>query len=136
MSDKVIIRPCTPEDKNIVLSTWLKGNYWGCYYYGCMDQDLYFKEYTKHITKLLLKPGTKVDCAVLEDDKDTVLGYIVYNNQTLYWAYTKKNYRKNGILNTLTKDMDFTTFTANTPVSLDIGRRKQLIYNPLGDNNG
>lgn len=98
-----------------------------------MDQDLYYKEYSKHIERLINKPGTMIDVAVLEDAPDLDIGYIVYNNQTLYWASVKRDYRKQGILNTLLKNMDFTTYTGSTPVGLAIGKKKKLIYNPLGE---
>jgi len=130
---KVIVRPVTKQDKGIVFSTWLKGNYFGCKYFNEMDQDLYFKEYGQYIQDLLDKPGTKVDVAVFEDAPTVDVGYIVYNDQTLYWAYTKRQYRKQGIFNILIQNMDFVRFTGSTPVGLAIGKKKQLEFNPIGD---
>ncbi len=128
---KVVVRPCTLEDKSIILATWLKGNYWGCDYYHRMEQDLYFQEFAKKIHKILNKPGTQIDVAVLEEAPAIVLGYIIYNDQVLYWAYTKRHYRKEGILSALLANMDFEYFTGNTPIGLSIGKKKNLKYNPL-----
>ncbi len=128
---KVIVRKAKIEDKDFVFSTWLKGNYWGSSYYQAMNQDQYFKEYAKNIQRLLDKPGTGVDVAVLEGAENTVLGYIVYNDQALFWTYVKRDFRKKGICATLLKNMDFTSFTGNTPVGLAMGKKRELIFNPF-----
>jgi hypothetical protein len=128
---KIVIRSAEKTDKDFVMSTWLKGNYWGSDYFKAMDQDEYFKEYGKNIQRLLDKPGTKVDAAVLEDAPDVVIGYIVYNDQALYWSYVKRDYRKNGILNSLFQNMDFVSFVGNTPVGLAIAKKKKLKFNPM-----
>ncbi len=128
---KIIIRPAVKADKDFVMSTWLKGNYWGCPYFKLMEQDTYFKEYAKNIQRLLDKPGTGVDVAVLEGAEDTVIGYITYNDQALYWAYTKRDFRKQGVLNILMKNMDFTSHAGLTPVGSSIARRKNLTFNPF-----
>lgn len=128
---KIVIRPAEKTDKDFVMSTWLKGNFWSSAYYSAMEQDEYFKYYGKNIQRILDTPGTKVDAAVLEDAPSVVIGYIVYNDQVLHWVYCKRDYRKKGILNLLLKDMDFESYTGNTPVGIAIGRKKQLRFNPL-----
>jgi hypothetical protein len=128
---KIIIRPCNTDDKNLIYSDWLKGQYWGSEYFGKMDQDQYFFEYAKHITNLICKPGTMIDCAVLEDQPNFVVGFIVYNDQKLHWAYVKKAYRKQGLLNLLLKNMDFTEFSGHTKAGLAIGKKKGLQFNPF-----
>lgn len=128
---KIVIREAIEKDKNIVLSTWLKGQYWGSDYWKVMDQDEYFKDYGKYVSQLICRPGTKIDCAVIADAPDVVIGYIVYNDQHIYWGYVKKDYRKHGILNMLIKDMDFTTFTARTKIGDIVARKKMLTFNPI-----
>jgi hypothetical protein len=130
-SAKVIIRPCNPTDKDIVLATWLRGQYWGSDYFLNMDQDLYFKRYGDYVKALICKPGTQIDCAVLADAPEVVIGYICYNDQTLYWSYTKRDYRKQGIFNILIKNMDFTEFSGHTRAGLAIGKKKGLEFNPI-----
>lgn len=128
---KIKIRPCTETDKDFVMSTWLRGQYWGSDYFLVMEQDQYFKEYAKYITKLICKKGTQIDCAVLEDAEDVVIGYIVYNDQTLYWSYVKRDFRKNGVLNLLLKNMDFTEYSGHTKAGISIAKKKNLNFNPL-----
>jgi hypothetical protein len=128
---KVVIRSAEKTDKDFVMSTWLKGNFWSSTYFSAMEQDEYFKEYGKNIQRILDTPGTKVDAAVLEDAPSVVIGYLVYNDQVLHWAYCKRDYRKKGIFNILIKNMDFVSFTGNTPVGLAIARKKKLNFNPF-----
>lgn len=130
-STKIIIRPVAASDKDLIFSTWLKGQYWGSDYFQCMDQDQYFKEYGEYVTKLICKPGTNIDCAVFNDTPDVVIGYTVYNDQKLYWSYTKKDFRKQGVLSLLLKNMDFTEFSGHTKVGLAIAKKKNLTFNPL-----
>jgi hypothetical protein len=128
---EIIIRDVTKKDQGIVMSTWLKGQYWGSEYFSHMDQDEYFKLYGLYIQRLIDRPGTKIDCAVLKDAMDTVLAYIVYNDQTLYWSYTKRDYRKQGLCKYLLKDMDFAVYTGSTKVGHAIGKKLELNFNPL-----
>jgi hypothetical protein len=132
MSDaKIIIRPVESGDKDLIFSTWLRGQYYGSDYFTGMNQDEYFKRYGKYITSLICAPGTHIDCAVLEDAPTVVLGYIAYNDQKLYWSYVKRDYRKQGILNLLLKNMDFTEYSGHTKVGKSIATRKKLNFNPL-----
>src|ERR1700744_2650115 len=111
------------------MSSWLKAVYWGSTSYSNMDQTEYFTDYAKHIAKLITRPGTKVDVAVLKEDQNEVLSYIVYNDQVLYFAYTKRDFRKAGMLNTLLKDMDFTHVHVLTKIGKVIADKKELKYN-------
>ncbi len=125
---KVTVRPVQFEEKDLVFSTWLKGNYYGCDYYRSMPDLDYYKYYSLNIQRLLDKPGTCVDVA---ETDGLILGYIVYNDQSLYWAYVKRDYRKQGVLKALIKNLDLETYTGNTPIGLSIGKRLSLTYNPM-----
>ena len=133
MSDdaEIIVRSVEWGDKDFVFSTWLRGQYWGSDYFLNMEQDEYFADYAKRITRYLTRPGTQVDCAVLKDDPEVVLGYIVYNDQHLFWSYTKRDFRKQGVLKLLLKNMDFETYSGHTKVGLAIGRRRGMKFNPI-----
>ena len=127
---KIVIRPVEAGDKDFVFSTWLKGQYWGSVSY-MGEQDQYFKDYGKTITEFICRPGTFIDCAVLSSAPNVVLGYIVYNDQHLFWSYVKFDFRKQGILNTLLKDMDFTEYSGSTKVGHAIGKKKELKFNQV-----
>jgi len=126
----IIVRPVEWTDKDLVFSTWLRGQYWGSDYYSLMDQDQYFQDYAKKVTRYLTRPGTKVDCAVLKDSPEMVLGYIVYNNDHLFWTYVKRDYRKQGIMNLLLRDIKFKDYSGHTKAGVSIAKKKKLTFNP------
>ena len=128
---KIVVRPVKPTDQGLIFSTWLKGQYWGSEYWLRMEQDEYFKLYADHITQYICKPGTAIDCAVLEDAPDVVIGYIVYNDQHLFWSYTKHDFRKQGIFKTLVENMDFVTYSGDTKAGHKIAEKRGLYFNPL-----
>jgi hypothetical protein len=128
---EIVIRSVEWKDKDLIFSTWLRGQYWGSNYFLNMDQDEYFQDYAKRITRYISRPGTQIDCAVLKDAPEVVLGYIVYHDQHLFWAYVKRDYRKQGILNLLLKNMDFEGYSGHTKVGLAIAKKRNFHFNPL-----
>src|ERR1700723_2397489 len=105
---KVIVRYYRPEDKAFIMSTWLRGQYWGEEYWHSMEQNRFFEQYSKYIEKLLGLYYTEIHCAVLEDDPTCILAYLVKADDIIYWAYTKKDYRKTGLMKLLQGDTQFT----------------------------
>jgi len=128
---KIVIRPCTADDKDIVLATWLRGQYWGSEYWSRMEQDEFFDKYADYVKDLICKPNTMIDVACMADAPTVVLGYIAYNDQTLYWSYVKRDYRKQGIANLLLKNMDFEKYSGDTRVGHAIAKKKGLRFDPL-----
>lgn len=96
MNDQdITIRDPEAGDLNFILSTWLKAIYYGSEYWNLVDQEAYFKNMEPFIKKLLIKSTVKVAC--LSDDTDVVLGYSVYQNNSIHMIFVKKSYRKLGI---------------------------------------
>jgi hypothetical protein len=131
LSDAVVIRPAIRGDRNYILNSWLHNQYWSCRYFQAMPQDLFFKEYTGNITRLLSNPDAKIDVATLDSEPSLILGYLVYAGDCVFWAYVKRDYRGKGILHLMLKDKEFKYFTANTPASLDIGKHMKMTFNPF-----
>lgn len=127
----VVVREAKPEDKDVIIKSWLMGNYWGNWHYNQMDQDEYFKAYIEHIASILSKPNIRADVAVLSDATDMVLGYVVYRGPIIFWSYTKPDYRLKGVFNLLTKDKGFTIATGVTKPGCAIAKRKHIKINPL-----
>lgn len=128
---QVILRPVNIKDRNQILNSWLHGQYWGNKYYKHMSQDVFFKEYANHITMLLSNPFAQIDVAVLSDDEDMILGYLVYVGNTVHWAFVKPKYRGQGIMNLLLKDKPFKHYTGATPPGHAIAQKLGLEFNPF-----
>ncbi len=132
MSDaQVIVRQAKPNDKDFVMDSWIRGQYHGSPYWSQMPKDLFYKHYSKHINKILAIPQTGIYIAVLAEDPDMILGFIVMTLNTLHWAYTKNDYRGQGIQRLLTKGLPITTVSSTTLPGASITKKKKLIFNPF-----
>lgn len=128
---KIIVRPATGDDKNFILSTWLKGNYYGNSYFSQIPQDLYFKEYAKHILEILSAPEVRADVACDELTPGWIVGFCVYKRQTLYWVHVKKDYRAKGIATLLLKGKQIEVTKGTSRVGRAITEAKRFIFNPF-----
>lgn len=92
---KLVIRKAEKTDEAFIYSTWLRGLYYGNPWFREIDQETFFSKYHGVIENVLSKAS--VDVACLEEDPDTVLGYVVYRGPILDWVFVKKSFRKFGI---------------------------------------
>lgn len=64
-----------------------------------VEDDLYFPWMKQHVAGILKRANCMV--AVDPQDSDLVIGYIVYEGNTLHYGYVRHGYRKEGIFKTL-----------------------------------
>jgi ribosomal protein S18 acetylase RimI-like enzyme len=128
---KIVIRDAQTSDRNFILSSWLKGNYFGNFYFGQIPQHVYFEEYSKWILKALADENTKVSVACDENIPGWIVGFAVSNKENLYWVHVKKEFRNRGIATLLLAGKGITTVKATTKVGRMITEHKGLIFNPL-----
>lgn len=130
MSDaKVIVRKAEPQDKDFVMDSWVRGQYHGSPYWSQMPKDLFYKYYSGHIRNLL--SSAKVEVAVLSDDPTIILGFLVTSGTAIHWAYTKLDYRGQGIQKMLINGREFKSVTSTTLPGASITKKKKLIFNPF-----
>ncbi len=92
---KVDVREPAPEDINFMLSTMLKGLYYGSKFWAEVDQEAFFSNYEPFIKQLMLKCDIKIAC--LDDDKDVILGWSMFKESVLHFLFVKKSYRNVGV---------------------------------------
>lgn len=126
----VAIRDVLPEDKNFILSTFLKGLYHGESPLSEMKKQTFMEKYHAVIESLLASPNTKVCVACLKDDPGVILGYAILTGPAVAWAFVKKNWRGIGIAKDLIPPTT-NTFTHYTKVGLIIARKKNLAFDPF-----
>ena len=85
------------EDIPFIISTWLKGLYYGNPWFNEIKKDNFMRKYHKILTQLLAKEGIKANVAVMANDPDHLLGYAILEGNTLHWVFVKKAFRKVGI---------------------------------------
>jgi ribosomal protein S18 acetylase RimI-like enzyme len=92
----VTIREWSPTDVPFIYSTWRNA-----IYYGWCDktnglrpsQKDFFRAQTKYIDDVLESADVKM--AAL--DGNTIVGYVIYKDEHLYFIYVKEAYRREGV---------------------------------------
>lgn len=103
------VRDGKESDKNFILSTMLKGLYFGSIdkenpsntlLFGMVPQSIFFDKY-KLVAKALVDSGVTMKIACLPEDEDVILGYALYSDTTLFWVFVKDRWRSRGIATSL-----------------------------------
>lgn len=93
----IVARGYQEGDKPLILSTWLKGLYYGDSWFSLIPKDRFMKAYHAFLESLLEAPGVEVKLAVFKDDPDVIVGYAVYTNTVLHYVFVKKSWRGKGL---------------------------------------
>lgn len=95
------IRRGQETDRAFIMATWLRGFYFGNFWFKDISKNAFMKNYHPIITEILASKHTTVDVAVLKDDEEIIIGYSIlghlYPNPTLHWVHVKTPWRKLGI---------------------------------------
>lgn len=126
----VMVRDGAPSDFPFIMSTWLKGLRFGNSWFSFIPSGIYYKFYSKVIETLLYQERTKVKIACLKDDPDVILGYSVFSDTSIHWAFVKKAWRKIGIANSIVPN-GVATVTHLTDVGKAICKNKGFTFNPF-----
>jgi len=134
--DLVLIRNTSPNDKNFILATWLRGLYYGDSWFREMPKDIYMACYHAVLERILANPDTLVQVACLKEDPDVILGYSVLapnvTGITLHWVFVKSAWRNIGIGKSLIPIERTNAVTHLTKSGLSILRKHpEVVFNPF-----
>lgn len=131
-------RAFKPEDLNFILSTWIKGYFYGSDELSYMTESPmakreFFIQYEPLIKSILSRPTTKIKVACLSDSFDDIVGYSVEENQgnekVLHWVFVRSEWRKIGIAKSLLNDkITHVSHLSNLGKKLN---KYNWIYNPF-----
>lgn len=127
----VTLRNGTPDDRNFILATFLRGLYYGQSWFSEIDKDVFMRNYHKVITHILDSPKTAVIIACLSEDPTVILGYSLVKENGLHFVFVKSAWRGIGIAKSLVPNN--TKFVTHlTKVGLSILKKKPGIkFNPF-----
>jgi hypothetical protein len=83
--------------KGLVTSRWLRTLKYGSDVFKLAHPPSYWSVYPKYVQAILDRPNTYVQIAVLTDDPDVALGFIVRESETAHYLHTQKDVRRQGI---------------------------------------
>lgn len=131
-SDLVTSRGLLLEDKNFIMSTILKGIYYGDSAFSHMKKQTFMKKYHPILESLLIKNALNVKIACLKEDVNVILGYVILDNDpsVLHWAFCKKSWRGIGIIKDLVPST-IKSVTHLTKTGLSIVKSKSYEYDPF-----
>jgi len=124
---KIALRPVKPDDKNFIMATWLRGLYYSSWMQN-IEKKSFFDNYPKVIEHILGK--ATVTCAVLEDDPDVILGYIVAQQTALHYLFVKSAFRNLGIAKKLLGNNEITHVSCITDIGNPIRQKRGWHFDP------
>lgn len=108
------IRPLRDSDMNLVLSTWMVSLFSAYEYYAKRiyggdvqsirpfpSKGIFFKGHEAKIKALLLVPSSKCLVCVAPDDDNQIIGWVVFDRDTVHYCYVKNVFRKMGVARAL-----------------------------------
>ena len=131
MSDQFTIVDGIGTARNLVFATWLKSYQTSSIHAKGIPKDLFFAEHHRLIERIFERDPV-VRLAVLPDDHDVVLGWVVGTPGIVHYVYVKPSFRRYGIARALLKPFgDKFTYTHATYVLRDLYPRLDgCVYNP------
>ncbi len=110
------VRPMRDADLNFILSTWLKSYYDALKFYSSgtirvpyPKDDIFFQGHQARIKALLLSPKTECMVCVAPDEDTQILGWIVFDAETLHYCFVKHYFRQMGIAKKLKESVKTAT---------------------------
>lgn len=96
-SELVTIRDYTPEDKNFVYATLLRGIFYGGFFYGEMKKSTFMLRYHEVLDKLI--PVSKIKIVCDRTDPDVIYSYCITNQDgtVVHFVFTKAAWRGIGL---------------------------------------
>ncbi len=130
----ISFRSFLPDDLNFILSTWLRGLYYGNDFFNLIDNHIYFVNYEFVIKRILQRPTTTINICCLKDDPSVILGYAVTENNenknVLHWCFVKNIWRGIGISKDLLDPLDIKVVTHVTNRTMK-EKPKRMEFNPF-----
>ena len=98
------IRDYRPKDEAFIMTTFLRGVYYGNSWFSLIPKRIFMENYRKIAAALLQKPTTTVKVACLKEDPDVILGYSILSSNftTVHFVFVKKPWRGLGLGRALT----------------------------------
>jgi hypothetical protein len=132
-SDVSYIREYLPADEHFILSTWLKGLYFGGTLYSYIDKKTFMVYYTK-VLKSIISNKDRYKIQVMCDrlDPNIIIGFSVLSKDetVLHWVQVKVDFRRHGVAADLVP-ATVKTVTHLTKLGILLMKNKGLAYNPF-----
>lgn len=129
---QIAIRGYQDSDKHLILSTMLRGLYYGNSFFTNIQKDVFFKEYSEIAHKMLFKRSNSLTIACSMEEPTVVLGWalISLDASVLHYAFVKEPFRNKGIAKRLIGSNKIEIVTHITDLGNKIRRAKGWTFDP------
>lgn len=118
------------EYVNLVIAPFLNSLRYGNDLFKLIDQDSYYKAYSKFVELLLKRPKAIVRLAELDDK--TVLGWSLSENEILHYVWVKKEVRRQGIARALLpKKFTSISHITNKGLNIWVNKFPEVKFDPF-----
>lgn len=116
-----------------VFQTWLRTYRRFNHHLKEIPEKLYFEHYKRILQNILARPHAVIALAVLPDDFDVILGWAIYEDQTLHYVFTKADCqaRLKGIAKSLIPENINQVSHLTSFGRMILKNHKNIIYNPF-----
>lgn len=92
-----MIRDYTSDDRNFILATFLRGLFYGGFFWNEIPKSIFMLSYHAILEKLI--PASKIRVVCDRTDPTVIYSYVVTNQDetVLHWAFTKAAWRGIGL---------------------------------------
>lgn len=93
------IRDFKESDRSFIMSTILRGLYYGESHFSEIPKDIFMKHYHPYISAMPTSPNLTTKVACLPDDPDTIIGYsiVTKDNDNIVFVFVKGPWRQKGV---------------------------------------
>lgn len=133
------IRPMVPEDKNFILSTFLRGLYYGDFFFDLIPKQIFMENYKKVGEYLVTNPKFTIKVASLKGDPGVIIGYsITTGADVIHWVYVRgskledgSTWRGHGIARSLLPKSPKSVSHLSTLGKTLLSKFKDCVFNPF-----
>lgn len=130
------VRNYKDSDKSFVLSTWLRGYYFGEKWVSEIPKNIFMVQYNNLLNALINHKRIAIKIVCLKEDPEVILCYIAtsLDQKTVHWMFSKAAWRNIGLINKIMPaEAEAVSHLTTLGRSL-MKKRPSLVFNPFAIN--
>lgn len=129
-----IIRDYRPTDHAFVMSTWLRGLYYGDSWFSLIPKAIFMANYKLILEAIIAKPTNVILIACDINDHDTIFGFscLSMDFNVIHWTFVKKLFRGKGVGKSLVPQSPVSvSHLSETGKALLASKFPNTVFNPF-----
>lgn len=130
------VRDYKESDKAFVISTWLRGYYYGEKWVSEIPKEIFMLNYNIILNSLLNNKRISVKVACLAEDPDVILAYVAHSHdqKVIHWMFSKAAWRNIGLISKILPKEAVAVSHLTTLGRTLLKKHPQVKFNPFAVN--